>query len=129
MSAEDFSDNDRVCLIASALGVPMNVMTTHGTIMSTIEKIKNESDTDKRTVYASTLRCILKYTRSSKLDRIYQTGGKKWKNLCNDIVLFYCCRYCLTDQPIPMCVTMPDIISAGIDRGIADNGKLESVKI
>lgn len=54
-------------------------------------------------VFGSVWRAI----KNIKIDEVYQAGGQDWKNFCDDIVIFLCCRQILFGTPIPVCANPP----------------------
>jgi hypothetical protein len=40
--------------------------------------------------------------KNANTDKLYARGGKAWANFCNDIIIYYVCRYKLFGTPMPM---------------------------
>ena len=58
---------------------------------------------DAKQAFGSVWRAI----KDIKIDEVYQAGGQDWRNFCDDVVIFLCCRQILFGTPIPVCADPP----------------------
>jgi hypothetical protein len=78
------------------------VQTTHAEIKAQID-ILIADEAKARAVYVGTLENLNKWT-DEELNTHYELKNQDWNNFCNDAVLFYCARFVLMKQEIPITV-------------------------
>jgi hypothetical protein len=93
----DLADNFAVQCDFDGL-TDIRVMTTHSYIFKALDDIKKGNVRD---MYCFFLKKMVLYSQKDT-DKIYAKQGKAWQNMCDDIVLYYCCRVVLFKKPIPV---------------------------
>ena len=92
-------------------GFPSLIVTTdEKTLRSGLRVTKS----DAKQVFGSVWRAI----KDIKIDEVYQAGGQDWKNFCDDIIIFLCCRQILFGTPIPVCANPPLSVDGNLQTEI-----------
>ena len=76
----------------------IRVITMHQHIQDTLDGINEHGVKD---TYIHALKLMVEYSQKDT-DKIYKKKGKVWQDMCEDIVIYYCCRALLFKKPIPV---------------------------
>ena len=72
----------------------VGVRTTKKKLLKLLSQPKNEAII----VFTSVWEVI----KNANVDKLYRLGGKAWSDFCEDIVIYYACRFILFGTPIPV---------------------------
>ena len=93
---EDVKDDDEIIVDASEMGYSeVAVKTTHKEIMEMYNSPEKECKICMRGAW--------KATRNVDIETIIN-DDERWGNFCNDVVIYFACRYKLKGILIPICV-------------------------
>jgi hypothetical protein len=76
----------------------IRVITSDSHIQERLEGIRERG---VKMTYLHALKLMVEYSQKDT-DKIYKKQGKIWQNMCEDIVIYYCCRVLLFKKPIPI---------------------------
>ena len=74
------------------------VSTTKKVIEDCLKEIESSSKEDKLFFLYKSRKCA----REVDIDEIYNDGGQKWRNFCDDVLIYYCLRFILFDMHFPI---------------------------
>jgi hypothetical protein len=93
--SEDVNDTDIILLNASDVGYSdVLVETTHRDIM----KMVNEPLNDCKKIMPR----VAKALRNKNTNKMFAEKGKEWKDFCNDVAIYYVCRFKIYGTLIPI---------------------------
>jgi hypothetical protein len=70
------------------------IQTTHKEVIDSINSFKNETNEVNKRVFKNIYTSIVQYDKN-KLHQLYLNKDEDWNNFCNDVLLFYTCRFVL----------------------------------
>ena len=94
--ADEVNVNDKIYVDAAQVGYKgVMIQTTHGDIMNMV----NERRKDCKMILPN----VWKALKNKNIDAMYATQGEEWKNFCDDVVIYYACRFKVHGTLIPIC--------------------------
>lgn len=96
----DMKPTDRVRLYCADIGYPdVAIDTTHKEIMDGLSYSKKECN--------DILPLVKIALMNKNIEKMYNEKGNEWKDFCNDVTIYYVCRYVIYGTIIPICAINP----------------------
>ena len=94
--AENVNDDAIILLDASGAGYPdVAVQTTHREIMNMVNATLDECK--------QVLPQVTQALRNKNIDKMFAEKGEEWKDFCDDVAIYYACRFKVHGTLIPIC--------------------------
>ena len=104
VSSDDYTE-EFVVIDASDVCPGVAVKTQHKKIEQFIEDIRKETKEE----CAAMFKRVWAVIKLTDVDKVYEEQGMAWRNLMDDIFLFYAYRWVLFKKPIPIIKMTPAI--------------------
>lgn len=98
IDADHVNDDDEILVDCAQIGYSDTaIRTTHGEIK---QQLLSESIDDCKLIIGRVRNAL----KNKDVPKMYREQSEEWKNFCDDVVIYYICRFKVFGTMIPICI-------------------------